>query len=115
MHQIIPVRHVPVPCGAARSGGPAPERLIPVLVSQNGSPHDGEEPVPDVMARFDVLLRVNVELIVQNGRPTLRSSRPLAPDDILGGLLPLRDLSGRDVRPNGELIELALRSAECLS
>lgn len=91
MHQIIPVRHVRAP-----SGMPSPECLTPCAALQADSRPNRDPSHSEQILRFDILLKVNVEAVLENGRPTIRSFRSLTLDDVLGGLLPLTGLSGDD-------------------
>ena len=95
MHQIIPVGRVRVTNGLS-SRGSAAECLTPHSGALHDSSSDQDQNTSEQVARFDVLLKVNVEVILKNGRPTIRSFRSLTLDDVLGGLLPLTGLGGCD-------------------
>lgn len=99
MTEMIPVRTTRVSAGLV-SRDVTPERLIPSPsepLADTLRPGDavwsGNDAGNDTM-RLDVLIRVNVELMRENGRLVVRSFRPLSSADVLGGLLPIASLCG---------------------
>lgn len=71
-----------------------PERLLPLDSSAGIPESNGDGWFEGNSVRLDVLMRVNVELVREDGRLIVRSFRPITADDILGGLLPITGLSG---------------------